>query len=95
MPNRSGTQALYGSSGGLDGGTVAGGVPQSPQQGLYGGVGGAQSHVINNNNNNALNNTNAIYGQNRNNLRMSANLNNQYITVPQGDGRNTVHGTHI
>ncbi|XP_050708930.1 irregular chiasm C-roughest protein-like [Eriocheir sinensis] len=92
---RGGTPTLYGSSGGgLDGGTVTGGVPQSPQQAMYTG-GGAQGHSMNNNNNNALNNTSAIYGQNRNNLRLSANLNNQYITVPQGDGRHGVHGTHI
>ena len=100
VPNRSGSQGLYGSSGGIDGGTALGGVAQTPQPILYGGGGGgggAQTHLMNNNttNNNTLNNTSAIYGQNRNNLRLSASLNNQYITVAQGDGRNGVHGTHI
>lgn len=52
--------------------------------------------------NNTLNNMNqnntGTYGQigtNRNNLRSSTNMNNQYIMVPQGEPRNTVHGTHI
>ncbi|CAL4130583.1 unnamed protein product [Meganyctiphanes norvegica] len=52
--------------------------------------------------NNTLNNMNqnniATYGQigqNRNNLRSSGNMNNQYIMVPQGEPRHAVLGTHI
>ncbi|MPC57770.1 hypothetical protein E2C01_051758 [Portunus trituberculatus] len=95
VPSRTGTQGIYGSSGGLDTGTVTGGMSQPPQPSLF-VTAASQPHIMNNNNNNnTLNNTSAIYGQNRNNLRLSANLNNQYITMPQGDGRNSVHGTHI
>ncbi|XP_064108144.1 irregular chiasm C-roughest protein-like isoform X2 [Macrobrachium nipponense] len=100
--NSRSTQNLYGSSGGLasqgppvsgplpgsNGGlTLAGGVP------LY--AAGAQN--LNNNLNN-VNNNSAGYGQignARNNLRGSANMNNQYIMVPQGDSRHGVQGTHI
>ncbi|XP_042205852.1 irregular chiasm C-roughest protein-like isoform X2 [Homarus americanus] len=104
---RGGTN-IYGSTGGIEfnplssgGGSTTtpggdtGGVPQN----LYAG-GAAQNLNINNNNlnNMAVSNTSAAYGHighNRNNLRSSTNMNNQYIMVPQAESRHGVHGTHI
>ncbi|XP_071552748.1 irregular chiasm C-roughest protein-like isoform X2 [Panulirus ornatus] len=98
-----------GGGGGGGGGALTttptpGGLPQNLY--LGGGGGGGTTQTLNNNNlnnltaaNNNNNNNPAGYGQighNRNNLRSGTNLNHhQYITLPQGEARHGVHGTHI
>ncbi|KAK7077380.1 hypothetical protein SK128_001414 [Halocaridina rubra] len=88
------TQNIYGTTGGGGQGAASAGGTVPVSTGTYYAV-GAQNL---NNTLNDINNNSAIYGQignNRNNLRGSANLNNQYIMVPQGDPRHGVQGTHI